>query len=132
MRSKLLSLLPSLLVSLLFFAQGTIAQENTGSKEALLSNMFPTSCSFSGQFSQQKNIEGLPVPLISNGDFFFSCDLGLIWSTDTPFIEAILYANAANSYRINDKGDVTPLTGIARYSMSKIDETAKWRYPIFC
>ncbi|WP_189405634.1 outer membrane lipoprotein carrier protein LolA [Alteromonas halophila] len=86
----------------------------------LLAAIFPDSCHFSGQFSQQKAVKGLPMPLKSRGDFYFSCELGLIWHTQAPFQEALLYANASDSYRVNERGDIEPLSGVAKYAMSNI------------
>ena len=37
--------------------------EDKATEEQLLSSMFPSGCHFSGQFSQQKSMQGLPVPL---------------------------------------------------------------------
>ncbi|MBO1256751.1 outer membrane lipoprotein carrier protein LolA [Alteromonas sp. 5E99-2] len=96
------------------------SQKHNSTELQLLADLSPTSCHFSGTFSQQKNVKGLPVPLLSTGDFFFSCDLGLIWNTLSPFSEALLYINASNNFRIDDKGNVEALSGVAHYSMSKI------------
>lgn len=87
---------------------------------ALLAEIFPSGCHFSGHFSQQKTIQGVPVPLSSTGDFYYSCDLGLVWHTQTPFNEAILYVNSSNNFRADADGALTPLTGTTRYIMSNI------------
>ncbi len=94
--------------------------EDKATEEQLLSSMFPSGCHFSGQFSQQKSMQGLPVPLKSAGDFYYSCDLGLVWHTSEPFSEAILYVNSTNNFRAEDDGTLTPLSGVARYIMSNI------------
>ena len=86
----------------------------------LLAEIFPSGCHFSGQFSQQKTIQGVPVPLTSTGDFYHSCDLGLIWHTQTPFTEAILYVNSSNNFKADGNGTLAPLTGTTRYIMSNI------------
>lgn len=104
----------------IFLSANLRANITTESKKELLADIFPTSCHFSGQFLQRKNINGLPVPLLSNGDFFFSCDLGLVWSTHSPVNEAILYINSSRSYRVNDEGNIYPLSSVTRYIMSKV------------
>lgn len=106
--------------SIVLFSHSVLADSQIEDEKKLLADIFPTTCHFSGQFLQQKRIEGLPVPLRSDGDFFFSCDLGLIWSTQSPFKDALLYVNASRNYRINERGEIEPLSGIAHYSMSKI------------
>ena len=97
-----------------------MADENGTAEEQLLASVFPSGCNFSGQFNQQKAMQGLPVPLNSNGDFFYSCDLGLVWHTSEPFSEAVLYVNSTNNFRAEDDGALTPLSGVARYVMSNI------------
>ena len=88
--------------------------------EALLATVFPSGCHFSGQFMQKKALDGLPVPLMSTGDFYYSCDLGLVWHTNEPFKDAILYVNGSNNFRADETGALTPLTGTTRYIMSNI------------
>lgn len=96
------------------------AEEVATREEQLLASVFPQSCHFSGKFVQQKTVEGLPVPLSSDGDFFYSCELGLVWRTVAPFEEAILYVNSSNNYRMDESGELQPLSGIARYIMSSV------------
>jgi len=97
----------------------TVASEPADEK-ALLGEVFPDQCHFSGQFTQQENVEGVPVPLKSAGDFFYSCDLGLIWHAREPFKETILYVNSANNFRVEEDGSLSPLTGVTRYIMSHV------------
>lgn len=87
---------------------------------ALLTGIFPSGCHFSGRFLQKKTIRGIPTPLTSTGDFYYSCDLGLIWHTQTPFSEAILYVNSSNNFKAGVDGSLAPLTGTTRYIMSNI------------
>lgn len=96
------------------------ANANQPDEAALLAGIFPSGCHFSGRYSQQKTIQGVPVPLISTGDFYYSCDLGLIWHTKTPFDEAILYVNSSNNFKAEADGTLAPLSGTTRYIMSNI------------
>ena len=96
------------------------AEDASDTEKKLLTDIMPNSCNFSGQFVQKKAIKGLPIPLQSNGEFFFSCDLGLIWRTSSPFEEALLFANGATHFRIDEHGEHAPLSGMVRYSMSRI------------
>ncbi len=100
--------------------QQLLAVTEASREQALLADLVPNHCHFSGHFQQQKMVEGLPVPLNSDGDFFFSCELGLIWSTHEPFKEAILYVNSTNNFRVNEDNSLTSLTGVTRYIMSNI------------
>ncbi|QJR80935.1 outer membrane lipoprotein carrier protein LolA [Alteromonas pelagimontana] len=105
---------------LVIISQCLSASESVTDEESLLNDIFPEQCHFSGHFTQQKNVEGLPVPLKSDGDFFYSCNLGLIWHTRSPFEETILYVNSANNYRVEENGSLSPLTGVTRYIMSHV------------
>lgn len=97
-----------------------VAAQDEKAEASLLSAIFPSNCSFSGLFSQQKAISGVPAPLKSAGDFFYACDLGLVWHTSEPFSEAVLYVNSTNNFKAEDDGTLTPLSGVARYVMSNI------------
>lgn len=115
--------LKGLILALISAVAGTSlakAEQAGSAEDTLLSSIFPSGCHFSGEFKQRKTVQGLPVPLNSTGDFYFSCDLGLVWHTASPFSEAILYVNSANNFRAQDDGTLTPLSGVARYVMSNI------------
>ena len=107
-------------LSLILASHNIMANDATDIEKRLLADIFPTSCHFSGQFSQQKDIRGIPMPLRSGGNFFFSCDLGLVWSTTSPFEEALLYTDAITNFRADDKGNIELLSGVVRHSVSKI------------
>lgn len=109
-----------LVIATWLFFPFSFAEAGEEVEEQLLAGVFPESCNFSGKFLQQKTVEGLPVPLKSHGDFFYSCDLGLVWRTVSPFEEAILYINSSNNYRADEDGQLQPLSGIARYIMSSV------------
>lgn len=96
----------------------TIDKANV-SKQKIL-KILPDGCHFSGRFSQHKTIEGLIFPLASNGDFFFSCDLGLVWNTFSPIQEALLYTNSKINFRMNDKGNVELISGVVTHVVSDI------------
>lgn len=50
----------------------------------------PQQCHFSSQFKQTKKLSSLPVPLISSGKMYFSCQAGLIWETQEPIQESLI------------------------------------------
>ena len=94
--------------------------DNAPAEAELLTSIFPSGCHFSGHFKQSKAMQGLPAPLTSKGDFYYSCDLGLVWHTSEPFSEAILYINGIKNFRADDDGNLVPLSGVAKYIMSNI------------
>ncbi|MGS2718091.1 LolA family protein [Eionea flava] len=96
------------------------APDEVTSERQLLASISPAACHFSGKFSQQKNTQGLGFPLRSHGDFFFSCDLGLVWNTIAPFEEVMLYINSTTSYRASKDGGVERMSGMIRYAIAKI------------
>lgn len=66
----------------------TASAEPENSAEPL---SFPEApCSFGGEFTQEKFLTGLPESVSSSGHFFFHCEKGVIWSTDSPIQEALI------------------------------------------
>lgn len=75
----------------------TLAYDKTDEPSAW-SLFKPTDCSFSGEFTQQRTLQGLPQPLQSNGVFFYDCELGIIWKTVLPISEALISQKSGRSY----------------------------------
>ena len=89
-------------------------------EQDILKEAFPSICHFSGNFEQKRQSKGLPIPLNSSGNFYYSCDLGLIWNTESPINDVLLYVNATTNFRVNENGDIESLSGAVRYAMSRI------------
>ena len=68
----------------------------------------PSSCVFSGDFKQSKHLKGLPTPIESNGQFFYHCDLGVIWKTISPIQESLVLTKIGESFILEDNQS-TPL-----------------------
>ena len=62
----------------------------------------PSSCVFSGDFKQSKHLKGLPAPIESSGQFFYHCDLGVIWKTISPIEETLVLTNIGESFIIEN------------------------------
>jgi hypothetical protein len=45
-----------------------------------------------GSFVQRRQINGLPRPLVSSGDFLLARDAGIVWRTRTPFESTLVLA----------------------------------------
>lgn len=73
------------------FCANSVAQDDTA-----WSLVKPLECRFSGEFTQEKLLQGLDHSLVSNGIFFYDCKVGIIWKTITPNTE---------SYVLNKSGD---------------------------
>lgn len=100
---------------------GSIANPHERSnKQALLAEVFPNVCVFSGTFVQEKWLDGLEKPLRTHGDFFFSCKYGLVWNTVQPIKEVFLYADPTKSFRVDERGRMLRPSGGALYAMSRI------------
>lgn len=76
---------------------------------ALLSELLPQQCVFAGEFTQSRTLQNIPVPLISSGKLFFSCDGGLIWQTNIPITETLVYSKQKHYFQIQDDGQVQGL-----------------------
>lgn len=78
----------------------------------VLKSLMPKVCNFSGEFSQSKQIKTLPVPLVSSGEFIYSCDLGLIWKTQKPIVESLVFTNQKLHFLVPEKLSVENLEGV--------------------
>jgi len=85
---------------------------NTPENIKALKSMMPEACNFSGEFSQSKQIKSLPVPLVSMGEFIYSCDLGLIWKTQKPIVESLVFTNQKLNFLVPEKLSVENLDGV--------------------
>ncbi|WP_299877613.1 outer membrane lipoprotein carrier protein LolA [uncultured Cocleimonas sp.] len=85
---------------------------NTPENIKALKSMMPEACNFSGEFSQSKQIKSLPVPLVSMGEFIYSCDLGLIWKTQKPIVESLVFTNQKLNFLVPEKLSVEILDGV--------------------
>lgn len=67
-------------------------------------------CSFSGSFTQTKQIDGLSEPLISDGVFYYHCEEGVIWKTQNPILQTLVFRQNGKAFRVQDD-EAKPLAG---------------------
>jgi hypothetical protein len=67
-----------------------------------LATYLPESCYYAGQYQQQKMLNGLDKPLLSEGSFVFNCKQGLIWHTQSPIVETIVYKTKGKPYILHE------------------------------
>ena len=70
-------------------------------------------CRYSGDFTQERQLEELSAPLVSTGSFMFSCDEGLLWEVRKPIFDARVYTTEKLNFRVRKNRNVTQLAGIA-------------------
>ncbi|MBX2810119.1 MAG: outer membrane lipoprotein carrier protein LolA [Cellvibrionaceae bacterium] len=87
--------------------------------DSLLHTILPDTCLFTGDFSQKKQLKGLPAPLTSSGNFLFFCDHGLIWNSLSPFSETLIYTDNNIHYQF-DSGGLHALAGNSHRALAKI------------
>ena len=61
-----------------------------------IDKFLPESCLIAGKFNQQQRLADIPKPLDSSGQYIFNCSQGLIWATEQPQSETLVY-------RLDDK-----------------------------
>ena len=85
-----------------------------------LAAFLPSDCFHAGQFQQAKKIKGMSAPLITLGAYIFDCQQGLIWQTNDPIVESIIYpiANIPLMIKAGDKIEV--LDGKVHKTLGKI------------
>lgn len=84
-----------------------------------LSTLLPKNCYSSGQFTQTRRQRGVAKPLLSYGAFVFSCDKGLIWHTQGPLQETLIYPLEGEVLTIID-GTTAPLDSRLQARIGKI------------
>jgi len=54
-------------------------------------------CSFAGNFVQKISMPALPDPILSEGEFFYHCQHGVIWSTTEPVQETLVLSQTGQT-----------------------------------
>lgn len=70
--------------------------------ESVTLDLPASECVFSGSFKQNRVLDSLPEPLQSNGVFFYHCEYGIIWSTQTPIAEALVLKRDGSGFLLRD------------------------------
>lgn len=105
--------------ALLSTGLNTIASTNSNPQKAL-DTVLAKQCWFSGTFTQEKSLKGLPIPLTSDGQFLFDCERGLIWHTATPIIETKIYSLSSNHFDLNEKREIDVLDDVIQTTIAKM------------
>ncbi len=98
-------IISSALILLNIWTFNSSANNLPATNQKLLS-MLPQTCVFSGSFKQNRELVGLPVPLVSQGRFFFSCEQGLIWQTQSPINETLIYTKAQLHFSLDQNNEL--------------------------
>lgn len=105
---------------LLLFITSNMTSAASDQHDTALDNVLTKHCRFSGTFTQEKSLTGLPIPLISNGEFLFDCDLGLIWHTAKPIVETKIYTASSMHFQLDAKLDITILDDVIQTTIAKL------------
>jgi len=71
-------------------------------------------CNFTGRFQQHRSLSGTSVSLTSDGVFFHLCKQGLLWETQKPITESVVYTHADQHARFRPGQDVKVLSGVVQ------------------
>jgi len=85
-----------------------------------LSTYLPEGCYHSGEYQQQKTLVGMDKPLITDGSFAFNCNQGLIWHTQSPITETVIYKAQRDSIIIRADGSTQVLDSRVQRALGKI------------
>ena len=78
---------------LLFLALVAVSQASLALDVTALARHLSTDFPITGQFVQERFIEGFPKPIISKGEFTFVSARGLVWQTQQPFANRVVVLN---------------------------------------
>ncbi len=103
------------------FAALTISNSAWAENSELdLNQWLPQSCLLSGDFSQEKQLAAVPGPLQSSGQMIFDCQQGLIWNTQEPVAETLIYKLDGKHQRFIDNSEPERLSGRAHRELGKM------------
>lgn len=85
-----------------------------------LDSYLPQGCYHAGEYQQHKMLAGMDNPLITNGSFAFNCNQGLIWHTQSPIIETIIYKAQGDHVIVRPDGSTQALDSRAQRALGKI------------
>lgn len=86
----------------------------------LLATMLPDNCYFSGDFKQSKKIKALPKALNSQGGFLYSCKLGLIWETQSPIKESMVFSTERLNFLVKDQHSAENMDSVQHDFLAKL------------
>jgi len=118
-----------LIFAILFLlSSNVVANDRVGTSSTLpskiLQSMLPTHCAFSANFTQSQVIQDIPKPITSNGALLFSCQHGLVWRTQTPTLQTLLYGSKGKvntkHAKINAHGKLEYLSGRSTRQMAAL------------
>jgi hypothetical protein len=87
---------------------------------AKLDSYLPQGCYHAGEYQQHKTLAGMDKPLITDGSFAFNCNQGLIWHTQSPIIETIIYKAQGDHVIMRADGSTQALDSRAQRALGKI------------
>lgn len=74
-------------------------------------------CRYTGGFQQKRTLPGLTKRLITTGTFYFNCEQGLVWHTETPRPESLVYTLDGLYFKVNADSTVNQLKGKSTVAM---------------
>ena len=85
-----------------------------------LNSYLPEGCYHTGEYQQHKSLAGIDKPLMTDGSFVFNCNQGLIWHTQSPIIETIIYKAQGDHIIMHADGSTQALDSRAQRALGKI------------
>lgn len=110
----------ALISSTVIMTTAGLAISNQEKTVAALDTVLAKQCRFSGTFTQKRSLTSLPVPLKSDGQFLFDCELGLIWHIASPIVETKIYTLSSNHFQLNKKLNVKPLDSFIQTTIAEL------------
>ncbi len=100
------------------FLLALITAEVSARDDAALQAFFPESCQHGGQFEQTRQSGSLTLE--SQGAFLYDCEKGLLWLTQGPVREAILYPLKGDPQRIDLQAQSSALDNRLQHALGRL------------
>lgn len=85
-----------------------------------LHSYLPEGCYHAGEYEQQKTLVGIDKPLVTQGSFAFNCNQGLIWHTQSPITETIIYKIQGEHFMLRADGSTQVLDSRVQRALGKL------------
>jgi len=116
----------TLLLLSCLWVNALVADASAGLQDRLAANLQIATgdthwpCTFTGKFEQQRSLPGTTVGLTSSGAFMHMCEKGMLWETQQPVIESLVYSYSGTHARFRPGEKIKILAGMVQKRVAEL------------